>query len=187
MNINFKFKRGFKSFAEKKAQYYREIFNLSSTDPLPASLLAEHLDIKVLTPQEIFIQNSTFLSILQNSNEWSAMTLIAKSGRRLLIHNDRHSKPRQESNLMHEIAHAICEHKTCNETIINGLILRNYNLEQEKEAEWLGGCLQLPRTALVWAQKEIASIQGISQYYNASQDMVRFRINITGVKKQLGY
>jgi Zn-dependent peptidase ImmA (M78 family) len=90
---------------------------------------------------------------------------------------------------MHELAHNICGHETSKSQQINGLglLLREYNEEQEKEAEWLGSCLQLPRKALVWALNKKMSYEEISEYFQASEDMVRFRINTTGVKKQISY
>jgi Zn-dependent peptidase ImmA (M78 family) len=88
---------------------------------------------------------------------------------------------------MHELAHIICEHKVSDEILNTGLIgfLRNHDVQQENEAEWLGSCLQLPRPALVWALKEKMNNGEIAEYFNASEEMVRYRINITGVNKQI--
>lgn len=68
-----------------------------------------------------------------------------------------------------------------------GGFLRNLDVEQENEAEWLGSCLQLPRPALIYSLKRSMTIEQIAEYYNCSNDMVQYRINITGVKKQLSY
>jgi len=108
------------------------------------------------------------------------------SGNRIIIHNNKNSKYRQESDLMHELAHVICEHETPDNRRIDGfeILLRNYNEQQEKEAEWLGGCLQLPRDALVWHIKRNLSVKEIAEVFSASQTMVRFRINSTGVNRQ---
>jgi Zn-dependent peptidase ImmA (M78 family) len=179
---DFKFKRGFKTKSEDIAVQYRSYLNLSAKDPMPAKNLAEHLGIKVLTPHDVFKGNHETLDYLINSEEWSALTLPCKSGDRVIIHNSRHSKARQESNIMHEIAHIICEHKAPTNNI--GIVLRDYNEEQEKEAEWLGGCLQLPREALIWALERKMNNDEIAVFFNASNDMVRFRLNKTGAKLQ---
>jgi hypothetical protein len=186
---NFKFKRGFKKEAEEKAQQFRVALNREKHEPLPASLLAEHLELEIKTPCEIFGGAGEAFNTLINTNEWSALTLPCKSGNNIIIHNDSHGISRQESNIMHELAHNICGHKTCKNQQINGLglLMREYNEEQEKEAEWLGSCLQIPRDALVWALKRNMNQQEISEYYQASEDMVRFRINTTGVKRQISY
>lgn len=187
MTVNNNFKRGFKTEAEKKSICYREILGLERTAPLPAIHLANHLKIMVLVPVDIFTDGTSTLSHLENSNEWSALTLISKKGNRLIIHNEKHSSARQESNIMHEIAHFICDHPFPENSALNQetIFSRHYNEEQEMEAEWLGGCLQLPREALIWALRKKMSQSDIAQYFNASADMVRYRINSTGALQQI--
>ena len=87
---------------------------------------------------------------------------------------------------MHEIAHVVCNHETPDTSRIDGvdILLRSYNEQQEKEAEWLGGCLQLPREALLWHIKKNHSVKEIAEHFTASEKMVKFRINTTGVKRQ---
>lgn len=187
MTVNNTFKRGFKTEAEKKSICYREILGLEKTAPLPAILLANHLKIKVLVPVDIFTSGTSTLSYLENSDEWSALTLISKKGTRLIIHNEKHSSARQESNIMHEIAHYLCNHPFPEISGLNqqNIFSRHYNEEQEMEAEWLGACLQLPREALIWALRKEMSQSDIAQYFNASANMVRYRINSTGALQQI--
>ena len=182
----FNFKRGFKKESEEKAIFFRRELGLQPYAPLPAHSLSEHLNIKVLTPSEILEKTSDSYKILMNSKEWSALTLPCISGERIIIHNNKNSKYRQESDLMHELAHVICEHETPDNSRIDGIgiLLRNYNEQQEKEAEWLGGCLQLPREALLWHIQRNRSVKEIAEFFIASEKMVRFRINSTGVKRQ---
>lgn len=189
MRENFKFKHGFKKQSEDKAKEFRVALKKEIHEPLPAAMLAEYLELDIKTPIEIFGGAGDALNTLINTDEWSALTLPCKSGRNIIIHNDTHSINRQESNIMHELAHNICGHETSKSQQINGLglFMREYNEEQEKEAEWLGACLQLPRIALLWALKRNMTQKEISEYYQASEDMVRFRVNTTGVKRQLSY
>lgn len=182
----FKFKRGFKKESEEKAIFFRRELGLHPHDPLPAQRLSEYLNIKILTPSEILEKTSETYKILISSKEWSALTLPCISGNRVIIHNNKNSRYRQESDLMHELAHVICEHQTPERSRIDGvdLILRTYNEQQEKEAEWLGGCLQLPREALLWHIKRNRSVKEIAELFSASEKMVSFRINSTGVNRQ---
>ncbi len=182
----FEFKRGFKTGSEKKSVFFRKELGLQSYDPLPAIRLSEYLKIKVLTPAQILDKESDSYKILMKSKEWSALTLTCQSGNRIIIHNNKNSRFRQESDLMHEIAHIVCDHETHDSSRIDGVdvLLRTYNEQQEKEAEWLGGCLQLPREALLWQIKRNRSVKEIAEYFSASEKMVRFRINSTGVKRQ---
>lgn len=105
------------------------------------------------------------------------------------MHNPTHSDARQQSNIMHELAHIICDHKVDKDKLVNSLsgFLRNYDEIQENEAEWLGACLQLPRQALLYSLKNNLSEDDIALKYCASVEMVRFRINTSGVKNQLRY
>lgn len=182
----FKFKRGFKKESEEKAIFFRRELGLQPYDPLPAQNLSEYLNIKILTPSEILEKTSDSYKILMSSKEWSALTMPCISGERIIIHNNKNSRYRQESDLMHELAHVICEHETPDSSRIDGIgiLLRNYNEQQEKEAEWLGGCLQLPRDALLWHIKRCQSVKEIAEVFSASETMVRFRINSTGVNRQ---
>lgn len=186
---SFEFKKSFKSNSEKAALSYRKTLGFKPQDSLPAASLANHLNIKILTPVDVFPPNSESHRILMMSKEWSALTMSCKSGNRIIIFNDKHSIARQESDLMHELAHIICNHETSTSKKLDGIdiLLREYNEEQEKEAEWLGGCLQLPREAILWHLKRNHKIQDIAKFFNASEQMVRYRINTTGVKRQIAY
>ena len=107
--------------------------------------------------------------------------------KKYIIHNPTHSLARQESNIMHEVSHAICKHQLKElEYAIKGMVipLREYDHVQEAEAEHLGACLQLPRTALVHHYCILKrSNEQIAQIFNASKKMVSFRLSVTGVSK----
>jgi len=182
------FKRGFKTWADNTAVELRTKLGLSPHSPLCAFDLCKVLNVPVLEPSQINGITNQDLSILSTeSSHWSAATIPLHEGNYLIIHNPTHSPARQQSNLMHEIAHILCEHEVSQKTIETGLsgFLRNHDEQQENEAEWLGSCLQLPRPALIWALKQQMSQTDISNHFNASEEMVRYRINITGVKAQM--
>ncbi|MFD0798453.1 ImmA/IrrE family metallo-endopeptidase [Maribacter chungangensis] len=186
-----KFKRGFKKWSDDKCLELRKKLGLKNISPLCGFDLCKFFKIPILTPGEIKGQDPKMLKhLLSNgSNDWSAATVPLGNDKYLVIHNNTHSLPRQQSNVMHELAHIICGHKVDQDKLSLGLsgFLRDYNEEQENEAEWLGACLQLPRPALIWALKKGMSERDIADYFNASIEMTRYRINITGVKAQLHY
>lgn len=186
-----KFRRGFKKWANDTAIEFREKLELYASSPLCAFELCEFLNIPLLTPNDIVgISEKDIKTLLTHgSSHWSAATIPLPNEKYIIIHNPNHSSGRQQSNLMHELAHVLCKHKVPKEKNELGLsgFLRNFEEEQENEADWLGSCLQLPRPALLWCLKKGMSIQEISDKYNASIEMVNYRINITGVKKQLSY
>lgn len=187
-----KYKRGFKKWSQEKATELRKELGLHSYSHLCAFELCKHLKIPVLEPADVkgFSLDKVDILLGKGSSLWSAASIpLNNQGKYLIIHNPNHSPARQQSNLMHELAHIICEHKIPEEKNKLGLsgFLRNHNQEQEDEAEWFGSTLQLPREALLWSLKRKMSNNEISTYYNASIEMVRYRINISGVKRQLAY
>jgi Zn-dependent peptidase ImmA (M78 family) len=54
------------------------------------------------------------------------------------------------------------------------------DIEQEEEADWLGGCLLLPRTVLFQAAKQGKTAEKIAKEYETSEQMARFRLNAIG-------
>lgn len=185
-----KFRYGFKKWADLTVIQLRTELELKPVDPLCAFKLCHHLKIPIFTPKEVPGMSENHLDhLLGNGSEnWSAATVLVSNENYLILHNPNHSSARQQSNLMHEIAHIVCKHKVPDETLATGLsgFLRNHNEDQEIEAEWLGGCLQLPRPALLWALKEKMTNEEIATYFNASEEMVKYRLNITGVNRQFG-
>lgn len=179
--------RGFKKKSEDQALIYRNELGLMYYDPLPAETLARKLRIQILTPRDIPNITPEILNQLTrtDSNSWSALT-ISNNGLKIIIHNPHHSQARQESNLMHEIAHILCEHRPSQFVQLDGFpfSIRTCDKTQEEEARWLGGCLQIPRRALVWAFGKNMDASEISEHYSASKDLVKYRINMTGVRIQ---
>lgn len=184
--------RGFKANAERTALEFREKLELKKHDPLCGFKLAEHLAIPIHTPDQIFPPETNLHDLVGTKSKdqgWSALTMVTGSGNKIIIHNHLHAPTRQQSNLMHELAHVICEHKHP-ETLRNinlPFFMRDYDKQQEEEANYLGSALQITREGLLWALKKRMEIAEIAEHYNASPSMVTLRINSTGVKKQLSY
>ncbi|SRR6266487_620215 len=181
-------RRGFKAWAEQEAIEQRRLLGLSANAPLPASQLAVYLGILILSPEHIPGMSQEHLECLlqRDLSSWSAITVSANSVT-AIIHNTGHARTRQESNLMHEMAHIICKHEPSVLTSVGGLsfLLREYNADQEEEASWLGACLQIPRSALWWAVKRRMTIDEMVQYFQASEELIRFRRQMTGIDRQL--
>jgi len=181
-------RKGFKTEAEKMAANARQLVGLRETSPLPARQLARALGLVVLGPRDIpgMPEPLATQMLFDFAKNWSGVT-IPMEGQTLIIHNTTHNVARQESNLMHEIAHILCEHKPARVEPPGKLpwASRSYDEEQEAQAAWLGGCLQIPRPALVSAILDNLDNLAIGVRFNASPEMVRFRRNTTGVDVQL--
>ena len=65
------------------------------------------------------------------------------------------------------------------------MALRTHNEEQEQEANWLAGCLLLPREALLLIRRKGSEDEDACAEYGVSPAMLRFRFNVTGVNAQL--
>jgi hypothetical protein len=182
----YEFKRGFKSQSENKSVELRKELKISPSLPLSGNKLAQHLKVKIIFPDMIEGLDNPSLKCLLNGNNsgWSGAAIQAGSQALVLI-NSSHSLARQESSIMHEMAHLILGHQMGEFLMLaDGIFLRGYNQDQEKEAEWFGGCLQLPRVALyMHFIKYRLTIEEIAEKFNASTDMVKFRLNVCNVRR----
>lgn len=179
--------RGFKTWAEHLALSIRRELDLAPHAPLPPSRLAEHLGVRVWTPHDVPGLPQTVLDqLLRHDPEgWSAVT-CSVDDTALIIHNPRHSPARQNSNLAHELAHIILEHEPSRLVLSHdgAMVMRSFDDKQEEEANWLGWCLLLPRQALMYAMKARLSVAAIAQKWCVSEQLVEFRVRMTGVRTQ---
>ncbi len=177
-------RHGFQTEAERKAEHYRAQLNVSKFCPLNAFHLADHLGVLVAGITEVLPPEGVQkLNDPNRQDVFSATIMNNMDNDPLIIHNDLHSKFRQQSNIMHELAHFICGHEIPYEIQQLNLPgnLRYYNPVHEAEAIYLGGCLQITKAGLLWKTKNNSSLEEISEYYSASVDMVKYRLSASGV------
>jgi hypothetical protein len=180
--------RGFKAWSERVAQSLREDLKLTPEAPMPARLLAGHLDIILMTPSQIDDLPADILRQLAvvDPTGWHALSFEIQ-GVRTIIYNDRSSARRQSSDISHELAHIIRAHEPSqllfSET--NDFAMRSYDPKQEDEANWLGWALLLPRPALIRCMDQRMSNDAIAAEYEVSEQLVEFRKRMTGVSKQV--
>ncbi|MGH7984309.1 MAG: ImmA/IrrE family metallo-endopeptidase [Candidatus Udaeobacter sp.] len=181
-------RRGFKTWAERKSIDLRRLLGLQPLSPLPALRLAAHLSVIVIPPSAIPGIPADVLKTLlaEGQGNWSAVTIIVDD-QSVIIYNTSHADTRRESDLMHEIAHLICKHKPTriDPPGVFPWALRTFDAQQEQEAEWLGGCLQVPRDAVLQLVRRGYGNEAIAAHFGSSEDMVRFRRNMTGIDKQV--
>ncbi len=182
------FRRGFKTWCENVAiQQHREL-GLRSFDPLDPWQLAEHLEVQVWTPEQIPGLDPNYLRRLvkEDPDSWSAVTIHMDS-KNLIILNSGHRGGRPASNLAHELSHIILDHKPGRVDITEDgfLMLHTCNKDQEDEANWLTGCLLLPRDAVMLIRRQNIDLHSAARRYGVSLDMLRYRLNVTGVNFQI--
>ena len=141
-------RRGFKAWCERTANHYRQAVGVSPSEALDPRRLADHLGVRVATPEGIpTLSDAARRQLVEvDAASWSAVT-IAHGDARLVILNSGHSDARQNSSLAHELAHLILNHTTDQPRLSHeGLLFRGaFDKEQEDEANWLGGCLLVSR------------------------------------------
>jgi Zn-dependent peptidase ImmA (M78 family) len=64
------------------------------------------------------------------------------------------------------------------------MLLDDYNKYQEAEADWLAGCLLLPRAALVRIRRQGINDSAAAAEYGVSLRMLQYRMSMTGVNRQ---
>jgi hypothetical protein len=182
------FRRGFKTWCETIAAQKRKALKLAESAPLCAWKLAKHLGVFVRTPHEIagLPSQSRDRLLVENSDAWSALTVAAAKGH-LIVVNSAHSRRRQSSDLMHELAHIIIGHEPswASETDDGLMILSSFDRDKEDEADWLSGVLLLPREALLQIRKRQLDNAAACDEYTCSQDMLTYRFRVSGVDIQM--
>lgn len=181
------FRRGFKTWCENVAAQERRQLHLAPTDPLDPYALARHLKVDVHTVQEVPGLSAECLRTLlhDDKDSWSAVT-ISSGGNNVVILNSSHARTRLASDLVHELAHILLGHNPSRVDLTEdgSLMLSTYDKQQEEEANWLGGCLLLPREALVQVRCKRLELTTAARAYGTSVDMLNYRINVTGIDYQ---
>jgi Zn-dependent peptidase ImmA (M78 family) len=182
------FRRGFKTSSEETALKIRRKLQLAPTAPIDPAAIAEVLAVPILKPEELNELPDNVRGRLQreNSDAWSAIT-VSDGKNHLIVLNPTHASTRNNSSLAHEIAHLILGHEPSIMFVMpqSGIALRTHNKEQEDEANWLAGCILLPRDALLQIRRLGLTDAQVCTEYGVSPAMFRFRINATGVDVQV--
>jgi hypothetical protein len=179
--------RGFKTWAERTALSLRRDLGLSPDAPMNPTLLAEYLQVRLCTPGDIDdLPDSVRTQLLVvDPWGWSAVSQFS-SDHAMIIYNP-HSKGRQASDIMHELAHFILAHDQGPLIMSHDgtFVMRSYDRKQEDEANWLAWTLLLPREALLDARRSSLSIAAIAEQYGVSEPLVTFRLQTSGIEAQL--
>lgn len=183
-----RFERGFKAWCDNTATNIRKRHGIAEDDPLSARLLAAKMGVTILELENVSGINPATVQHLssQEGDEWSAVT-VHTGDKQIIIVNPRHSDARQSSNIMHELAHIIRGHKPAQVYAYEAYALRDFDQLQENEANWLAGCLLLPRPALLNAGRRNESVDEVMERFEVSRSLYNYRYNISGVRRQLTY
>jgi hypothetical protein len=180
------FKRGFKTSCEQTAEALRRQHGLPVWDPLSAREIAGKLYVRIVTPDELpsLPTEVRHRLVTEHCAVWSAITI--SSNPPLIVYNPAHTPARQNSDLMHELAHILLEHIPSSVYIDPNtrVALRSHDKDQEEQANWLAGCLLLPRAALIRIKQLNLSDSDACALYLVSSTMLKYRMGISGVNIQ---
>lgn len=179
-------RRGFKSEAERQAAAIRERLGCEENESVPLNALAGDLGVRMVPADKLVpLDQLRELQELQ-VDAFSAATFRLPDGRRVVVYNPMHNPGRTRSNQAHELAHIALGHTLRTVEKVGEQSFVTCDVEQEEEADWMGGCLLLPRPVLLRAAFDGKTAAQIADEHGTSEPMARFRLNASGVLVQVG-
>lgn len=175
-------RRGFKSEAEETALEVRAELGLSGLAVLDPLRLADHLDVPVRPLTECDYPDEVVQHFTGVGQEAFSAVTVFHGRRRVIVHNDSHARARQNSNIVHELSHALLLHTPSPALDIRGC--RVWNQDQEDEADYLCGCLLVTRQAALYVARRGISLEAAAAHFGVSQQMMGWRVNGTGARIQ---
>lgn len=177
-------RRGFKTEAERTALEIRTKMRKGASDPVDAISLAKQVGAQVRSADEL-----TALAKLEALEElqpgaFSACTFTLEA-RHVIVYNPLASPGRTQSDIAHEVAHILLGHTVKEVRTIGGITFFTCDPDEEQEANWLAGCLLLPRPLLLAAARRRMDPSTIATTYQVSEQMAAYRLRATGVERQL--
>ena len=177
-------RRGFLAEAEREAKRIRADLGLRPAEPVDVYQVAKHLGVRVIAADELI--DAARLQDLERVQAFafSACTFDI-DGTKVIVVNPLRTPARRASDIAHELSHLLLTHRLDEIRNVAGVPFRTCRPDQEEEASNLGGTLLLPRPLLLSAVRRGLDDQAIATQYDVTTEMARFRVNRTGVRRQL--
>ncbi len=174
-------RRGFKTEANAIAREVRRELSLGLADPLDPRRLAAYLGIPVvpLSSFKLVAPRAVRHFVSVDRQVFSAVTVFDGSSR-LVVYNDSHDPGRQNSDLAHELSHALLLHAP--KPAIDHRGCRDWDREMEEEANWLAGALLVSEEAALKLARQGIPVDRAARIYGVTRKMVKFRLNVTGAQ-----
>jgi Zn-dependent peptidase ImmA (M78 family) len=178
-------RRGFKAEAERQAEKVRADMGKRPSDHVDALDFASHVGAAVRRADELTSHEKLQTLEEIQPGAFSACTFTI-GDQHIIVYNPISSPGRTQSDIAHEVSHVMLKHEMKTVETIAGFTFFTCDPEEEQEANWLAGCLLLPRRLLYLAARKGMRASDIAQQYNVSEQMASFRLRTTGVLRQLG-
>ncbi len=177
--------RGFKAEAERLAKDIWSAMRLTPSDCMDAVDLAKHVGCVVRSADALVdIAKLKELKRIQD-DAFFACTFKLPGDRHAIVFNPLMPDTRRNSDVAHEVAHIVLDHRLSRLERLGNVAFLSCDKQQEEEAAWLSGCLLLPRFALSHDVTKRMASKTIAENRVLSNDMVDYRVRVTGVARQL--
>jgi Zn-dependent peptidase ImmA (M78 family) len=177
-------RRGFKTEAERLAAQVRTDMGLGPYKPMNIKALVRHVGAQLRTADELTsLTKLEELEALQ-PGAFSACTFDLGT-RKVVVVSPLSTDERRNSDASHEASHLLLDHKVREVEQLGGLSFFTCDPDEEQEANWLAGCLLLPRDLLVRSLKNGLDAAAIAEANTVSIQMANFRLRATGAERQV--
>ena len=176
-------RRGFKAEAERLAAQARTEMGLGPYKPMDIKALTGHVGAHLRTADELTsLAKLEELEALQ-PGAFSACTFDLGT-RKAIVVSPLASAERRRSDVSHEASHLL-DHKVREVEQVGSLSFFTCDPDEEQEANWLAGCLLLPRDLLVRSLRSGLDAAAIAEANTVSIQMANFRLRATGAERQV--
>jgi Zn-dependent peptidase ImmA (M78 family) len=176
-------RRGFMTEASALSHEVRAELGLGKFDRLDPRNLAESLDVPIWTLTSMSEEAAAIGHLISGEPEVFSAVTVFNGPRRTIVHNDGHVHVRQNSNLAHELSHALLHHPPT--PALDDIGNRIWNQDIEDEAAALAGCLLMTAEAALATARNRWSVAEAATRFAISEQMANYRINKTGARKRV--
>lgn len=168
-----------KAALSRLATEVRRELGLSDSVPFDAHLWAKEYGIPFVSLQDLVDAAGAVQHFMrERPDRWSA-ALVKNGTGHLVVYNSAHADVRVRSDLAHEIAHLVAEHKL-NAAWMEDARCSGASKPQEKEAGELAGALLVPlETAKAHAIKRRPA-SSLANQFGVSLEMASWRMQVSG-------
>ena len=172
--------RGFKADADRIAIGLRHQMGLPDEAPIDLNALAAKLGFPIV-PISTFadVSPEQVAQLVEGDTGAFSASLIQLNPGSIILVNDGHKFRRRNSNIAHEIAHALLAHAPQTFDHLGG---RSFNKDIEDEANCLAGHILIPNAAAMKIVRSGCTEDAACNRYGVSLEMLRYRLNTSGAR-----
>jgi hypothetical protein len=172
-------RHGFKAEAERRALGERELLGLTPSSRLDPVALAESKGYPVIPLGALpGVPADHVRQLRERDTKAFSATAVVAEGAAIIVVNDGHTPARQANSVAHEIAHLLLGHPPAPAFAEFGS--RIITKTHEDEADWLAGCLLVPRVGIDPVLAHVGNdLRAAADHYGVSVELMRWRYNMT--------